>query len=1239
MPNNDDTTTKLGIDVGEFKRGIQDAQRQIKLANAEFKAASASMDKWSDSTEGVQAKIKQLESVLDAENKKLTVQKQRLIEVEREQGKNSAAADEMRIAIANQQASIAKTEKSLGYFNNKLSDLNKAENEAKTATGQLTTTINAQQKELDALKQKYANVVVEQGKNSKEAKALGAQISALSGDLAKNKNTLKDAETAADDFDNSLKDVKSDSSELSDGFTVMKGALSNLVASGIKLCIQGLKNLGSAAKDAFKEFDEGADNVIKATGATGEAAKELTKSYANVAKNVVGDLGDMGNALGEVNTRFGFTGDELEKATTKFVKFADITGTDAINAVKLVSRAMGDAGIKSEEYESVLDDLAIAAQASGISIDKLTENLTKYGAPMRALGFDTKEAIAIFSQWEKAGVNTEIAFSGMKQAIGKWSKEGKNAKEEFTKVLDEIGKAPDIASATTKAIEVFGQKAGPDLADAIKGGRFEFTEFMDILEGSKGTVEKTFNETQDASDKVKLAFQNMKVAAGEAVDELLRKYGPKIEKGLNDFVPKIKKFAKTFSTNVLPVLEKFYKVAKTVVTFITKNFSKIAPIVMTAVTAFTAFNAVMAVSKTVTAVTTALSGLTAGVGLATKAQVVYNAALSSNPIGAVIMAIAALTAAIIALASIETEAQKAHKAEMATLEETRNEIDANVASWNSLKDAQQKQIDGGMTEMSYLQSLKKELQSITDANGKVKKGYEERADFIISQLSEALDTEITKTDDVIDNYDEMIKAIDDLMEKKKAQIILDSQESLYAEAINNQSQALKDFNEIQDVYIEKKKEFDALNEQHDYWQKILDEEKLKGVTDLYAEAANNLYDIEEAQKLVNEEFYTAEENYTKQKNLISEYAYNIGVYEENMALAHAGRYDEMTTVNWNYVKDYQNASDAQKKMLEDQLAAEETNLALLQELKAKSGSDIYDQQIKQSEERIAQLKGEMKQYVDTTKDGLDKTKVVWSEGLDDQLSELTGHDIQFKHVGGGLIQMYIDGVAEGKPKSKETMAEIATEAINEISMQETHAKEAGEDLIDGVNNGIANEKKQSGVFSTIANFGTKLLGKLRSSLKEHSPSKATDEMGQFLVEGLPIGMKKKENEALKEVSLFGNNIIDTLNSELNQGTIFDSLIDTIKEKLIGIGEIIRDTINDAFKDTFNDANVQWGINRKLISATAKDMTQAVTSQGVTNTMGSNITYYYTQNNNSPKALSRLEIYRQTKNQLNFATGV
>ncbi|MCF7590696.1 phage tail tape measure protein, partial [Staphylococcus aureus] len=285
----------------------------------------------------------------------------------------------------------------------------------------------------------------------------------------------------------------------------------------------------AASGKAFAEVDKGLDTVTQATGATGGELKKLQNSFKDVYGNFPADAETVGGVLGEVNTRLGFTGKELENATESFLKFSHITGSDGVQAVQLITRAMGDAGIEASEYQSVLDMVAKAAQASGISVDTLADSITKYGAPMRAMGFEMKESIALFSQWEKSGVNTEIAFSGLKKAISNWGKAGKNPREEFKKTLAEIEKTPDIASATSLAIEAFGAKAGPDLADAIKGGRFSYQEFLKTIEDSQGTVNQTFKDSESGSERFKVAMNKLKLVGADVWASIESAFAPVME--------------------------------------------------------------------------------------------------------------------------------------------------------------------------------------------------------------------------------------------------------------------------------------------------------------------------------------------------------------------------------------------------------------------------------------------------------------------------------------------------------------------------------------------------------------------------------------------------------------------------------------------------------------------------------------------------------------------------------------
>ena len=388
---------------------------------------------------------------------------------------------------------------------------------------------------LDAYKQAMEQLEAKKERGEKLTEEEQRQYDSLERSILQCKNQLDSYEEQLEDTSTELEASKTKLYELGraleDNADKLKDTGEKMEKIGTAMLTVSTAIAGGSLA-AFNEVDAGMDAVIKKTGATGDAAAELGENVKNVATTVAGASNDwesLGNTVGEVSTRFGFTGKDLDDCSERFLQFAEITGTDATSAVQLVSRAMGDAGIEASDYSSVLDALAAASQNSGIEVDKLAGLLTSYGAPMRALGFDTESAIAIFSQWELAGVNTETAFSGMKKAISNWSKEGKDAREEFGKTLQEIANCPDIASATTKAIEVFGAKAGPDLADAIQGGRFEYENFLDVLEGSQGTVENTFNETVDGVDQVKVAEKELQTAGAELGEAFSDVLGPMMQ--------------------------------------------------------------------------------------------------------------------------------------------------------------------------------------------------------------------------------------------------------------------------------------------------------------------------------------------------------------------------------------------------------------------------------------------------------------------------------------------------------------------------------------------------------------------------------------------------------------------------------------------------------------------------------------------------------------------------------------
>ena len=100
--------------------------------------------------------------------------------------------------------------------------------------------------------------------------------------------------------------------------------------------------------------------------------------------------------------------------------------------------------------------------------------------------------------FDKTGVEVEQAMTGLNKALVTMAKDGvTDANEALQMLFEEIKGAPSDIKATELAIELFGSKAGPLMASAIREGKLGYEELVAELVKSKETINDVAEETDD----------------------------------------------------------------------------------------------------------------------------------------------------------------------------------------------------------------------------------------------------------------------------------------------------------------------------------------------------------------------------------------------------------------------------------------------------------------------------------------------------------------------------------------------------------------------------------------------------------------------------------------------------------------------------------------------------------------------------------------------------------------------
>lgn len=596
-------------------------------------------------------------------------------------------------------------------------------------------------------------------------------------------------------------------------------------------------------------------------------------------------------------------------------------------------------------FPKVMSNLGIGAEESSEAIKQLNDNLlglptTLNEGAMAVQRFtskngNVKKSVELFTAVNNAilagGASTEIQATAMEQLSQAYAK-GKPDMMEWRTLMTAM---PAQLKQVAQAMGMTTEQLGAGLRGADKDIAYlrdvTMEEFMEVVltlnkEGIEGF--KSFEEqARNSTGGIETSIKNMKTAVVrgvasivQSIDEGLRDAG---FGGISKIVTDIGKTTEKVLKEIGNRLQKIFPTIKKLYDWILKNTKLLktsAQIILAVVASIKAYNLIITITKGINIASSIMSTISAFLKLipavtsAKDAMLLFNMVTNLNPYAVATTAILGLVTAI---GLLEIKAN--------LFDGLKQKVESQKKSWEELKKARQDSLETSTTNISILQAEADELQKITDENGKVKKGYENRAQYILNELNNALGTEYSMNDGIISQYQELKDNIDQLIAKKKAETMLDAYKGEYAESM--------------------KKKAEAVNTLTDLYEKL--NKKQSEVAKSPLAQVEKQSQIDKINKLIKE-----------QTDLIGEYGYTIQNYENLTSASISNNTEEINKAIEKIGVSYDKAKIKASESINEQIQSQSKYNSLLSQSydEAIANHNNYQQTIIQEQQTASQQK-------------------------------------------------------------------------------------------------------------------------------------------------------------------------------------------------------------------------------------------------------------------------------------------
>lgn len=916
-------------------------------------------------------------------------------------------------------------------------------------------------------------------------------------DLSKVKKEMDDVKSSADNLKSAVGDAVKEAGAAA---TAIGGAVTGAIvsANGEQKALNSLQAQAGLTAEEMTKYKDVLEDVYK--GNFGESQEEVANVLALIKQTT-----------NETNPS------KLKDMTENLFTLRDTYDYDFVETLRAVNMLMEQFGVTGEEAFNLI------AQGSQKGLNKngdLLDTINEYSVHYKQLGYDANEFFNSLENGSSAGTFSVDKLGDAMKEFGIRSKDTASSTTEgfeligldADKMREKFSKGGDSAKSATSEV----LKALFRLDDKVKQNQAGVDLFGTMWEDLGIDGVKALMKVNGSADKTKNTMKKIKDIKYDDVEADWASLGRTVQtdvinpigKSLFPEVKKLCKFTSKHTDDIIPTLKQIGVLTTAI--WSGKKATKIV----------TEIKNLWGAYKSLKAATDAAKISQEGLNTAQKAN------LWGLVAGLVVGAIGEIWAFSEANDSAKQSQEELNEAQEKAKEEIKELKDANDEYVQSKKDA----VSEVESEFQYYDDLWGELQGIVNQNGKVKKGYEDRAKFITNELSRVTGDEITWNGNVIQSYKDLKGSIDEALESKKALAMLSALEEPYQTAVSGLKSAK---NDVTNGYVAKKSAqkdvglakakvtqmsvtglspgqtalkyagwgFENGKISQQYYQKILKdfqngenmykhfEDLSKSVGRAYSEAQNEAKNNLKAKQI---EFDKADGKYKEYQKKVVDYNTTIQNYENLTAANAKGNTEEIKAAMSDLSNNIVTYTTGNKDALEQQVNDFRTNAENLRTAYKDGVEGVTKDQVEEAEKLQERAEIELAKYNDMygtvaaiatgkadeinaqqqkIKNGFIDAETGSRESLENQLANFTAN-----------YELLKTAMDENQPgvtqKMVDNAKELVDKATGELNKLEGNGETAGKNGTEGVSDGMKNED----ALDKVDKSGKKVLSKAESSL-------------------------------------------------------------------------------------------------------------------------------------------------------------